>query len=593
MQDFYIKKLTLTGSHVDPASIDFIDGLNIICGPSNTGKSFIAECFDYMFGCKAKDFRIGKETGYDCVNLHITTYNGDITLERKFEINHIEVSSNNPDFESGLYSIGKAKLNINSFWLQLMGIENQPSIIKSENFDRQSLTLRSFLNTFFIEEDNVFQEESIMFQKSVFSRTAILSILLYFISGNSFDHEDPKETKEIKEVRKKAVISYINSNLSYLAIRKAELADFTAPNVEEIQEKIEVILHQINETEGEISKAVLRSKELSNEILKLNEQLAECNMLHNRYHILRSQYQSDIKRLSFLVEGELHINDIPEISNCPFCNGSLSNEEEKSCADAAHAELIKIISQLSDLDDAESDITFEEEELQEKSTVLELERLNTTFIINSELRPRIANLQNTLNDYRRSIEINKEASVISSFEENITEDLRKYEKDEGLSIKYKPKEHFSKEIMTMIDTILSDILKTCNFDNFSNAYFSLDSFDVVVNGKSKKKYGKGYRAFLNTTVALSFMKYLSEHGTYAPTLLIVDSPILSLKEKDVDTSDSMKSSLFKYMVDNQEYGQTIIIENEIPDINYGTAKITRFTHDEKSGRYGLLFGNTN
>lgn len=109
-----------------------------------------------------------------------------------------------------------------------------------------------------------------------------------------------------------------------------------------------------------------------------------------RFQVLRSQYQSDIKRLTFIVEGDLHKSDIPEIVNCPFCNGSLSKTEEKSCAEAAYAELQKILPQLSDLDDAESDIAFEKDELKEKSTMLIKERTEIESVINSELRPRIA-----------------------------------------------------------------------------------------------------------------------------------------------------------------------------------------------------------
>lgn len=591
MRNFYIKKLSLTGANVEVSSIDFVDGLNIICGPSDTGKSYIAECFDYMFGGKSKDFPISKDTGYDRVHMQLATYNGNITLERKFEDSHIKVTSLNPNFESGIYSTGKAKKTINSFWLQLIGIEEPITVIKKENFERQALTLRSFLHTFCIKEDNVFQKESIMFQKSVFSRTAIMSTLLYFITGDSYNNCTPQEAKAVTEARKVAVKNYIDSNLSYLATRKAQLTDFAAPSVEEVQCKINDILSEISDIEGEISSAVARSKELSNNILEINDQLAECNMLYNRYQVLRSQYQSDIKRLTFIVEGEIHKGDIPEVIRCPFCDGALQKHEEKSCIEAAQVELEKILPQLNDLGDAESDILFEQNELQEKVTQLAQERSDIESFINSELRPHISTLKKILSDYRHSIEVHREFAVIEDFTENITRDLYKIdENDEELEIKFKPKDHFSTEIRKRLDSILSAILKDCHFDNFSNAYFSLDSFDVVVNGKSKSSFGKGYRAFLNTVVALTFSEYLTEECEFSPTLLLIDSPILSLKEKDVDTSDSMKTSLFKYMVDNQGYFQTIIIENEIPNIDYSNVHVIKFSHDENEGRYGLLYG---
>ena len=55
----------------------------------------------------------------------------------------------------------------------------------------------------------------------------------------------------------------------------------------------------------------------------------------------------------------------------------------------------------------------------------------------------------------------------------------------------------------------------------------------------------------------------------------------------------MKSSLFRYLLNNQQYGQIIIIENDIPDVNYESANVIRFTMNENEGRYGFLMGVRN
>lgn len=47
---FYIEKLTVTGSGKTDSTIDLSNGVNIIYGPSNTGKTYIVKCIDYMFG---------------------------------------------------------------------------------------------------------------------------------------------------------------------------------------------------------------------------------------------------------------------------------------------------------------------------------------------------------------------------------------------------------------------------------------------------------------------------------------------------------------------------------------------------------------
>ena len=51
---YYIKEIKLL-SDVDTTSVLSLEnGLNIVYGPSNTGKSLILDCIDFMFGGEAK-----------------------------------------------------------------------------------------------------------------------------------------------------------------------------------------------------------------------------------------------------------------------------------------------------------------------------------------------------------------------------------------------------------------------------------------------------------------------------------------------------------------------------------------------------------
>ena len=66
MKRFYIKQITASGEGVKFSAIDFDKGLNIIHGPSNTGKSYVIGCINFMFG--SDDIPFTKSaTGYDTV----------------------------------------------------------------------------------------------------------------------------------------------------------------------------------------------------------------------------------------------------------------------------------------------------------------------------------------------------------------------------------------------------------------------------------------------------------------------------------------------------------------------------------------------
>lgn len=74
------------------------------------------------------------------------------------------------------------------------------------------------------------------------------------------------------------------------------------------------------------------------------------------------------------------------------------------------------------------------------------------------------------------------------------------------------------------------MVHTCGYPNAPAARISKESVDAVVGNKKKRNQGKGYCSFLNSVLLFNLMKFMEERAKYAPRLLILDSPILSLKE---------------------------------------------------------------
>ena len=593
MADFYIKRIIVSGGKNESSVIDFDNGLNIVCGPSNTGKSYIVECLDYLFG--SKTINLNQKSGHDTVKAIVQVEgSGTVTFERKLDTKTVKVSSTLKNIDSGDYKVDGAKNNISDVWLSLMGIDGTPSIIKNGRFDKQRLTFRSFLHALLIDEGHVFQTESIMVSRHDTQKTASLSALFYLLTGLNYEETDPKEEKKIKEAKKKAVVEYINTRLSRMAERVGELDKIPVSETQSLEGKVNAILDEIGATEQQITNAIGRSQLLTKEIYGLNEQLAECNVLYNRYQALRSQYNADIKRLTFIVEGEVHGGDLAANVKCPFCDGDIDEQHEHSYAEASHAEAERIALQLKDLTEAEKDIVSEREALTAQINALSGERLSVEALINSELKPKIAVLKQSLLEYRRAIEIRNEVAVIHQMETAMKSELFDVQtEEESTQIQFDVKSHFDSDMVAILDEILTRLLQACEYDGFSSVYFNQRDFDMVVNGDRKASFGKGYRAFLNTILAVAFMEYLDTHSKYPPGLLIVDSPILSLKEKVSDeASDSMKAALFQYLIDHQQHGQIIIIENDIPKLDYESVNVVQFTKDIHNGRYGFLNGVT-
>ena len=90
--------------------------------------------------------------------------------------------------------------------------------------------------------------------------------------------------------------------------------------------------------------------------MDLQEQAAECNLLQERYATLRGQYVSNIKRLSFIVNGEVKMKNIAHNTICPFCDGTIPAKSKKSYIKSAQAELHRITRQMNSLVKTEKEL---------------------------------------------------------------------------------------------------------------------------------------------------------------------------------------------------------------------------------------------
>ncbi|MDK2942242.1 MAG: hypothetical protein PWP56_1755 [Acetobacterium sp.] len=592
---FYIKKISLLTGNNEISVLELDSGLNIIYGESNTGKSLIVDCIDYMFG--AKDHRFDSKLQIKQITLVLDVDGQNLTMRREIDSNDFAVSSSVNYINSGTYKIGNTKNCINTVWLRLMGIEDKVKIVQTTTGQPQRLTLRTFYHILLVDEQRVQSISSILssgigFNKKV--ETPVMSSLVFFATGKNFLPEKAEKNKRTKNERKDAVKKFVDRSMSKLAEQKVkELQNFSKETPAQLEKMITSVIDEIGAAEGALDAATDKSRDIADKIISIDEQSAECRVLRNRNISLMTQYESDIKRLTFIVDGDIHSDSIVKLDHCPFCNGELPKEKTESCIDAAVTEVEKIEVQIRDLQSVQESITEEIEELESTRLSLIDERRQVDSMIRGELRPQILQLRSHLADYTMALNQYKAKEMIDVFSNVLVGELKITEKEESSTLNINMPGKFNEVFHDKLDRILKDLLEVCNYQRFAGVRFDTDDCDIVVNGHLKKSQGKGFRAYLNTILAIAIQICLDEYNLYRPQILVVDSPILSLKEKEdhigeEHTSDTMKSGLFSYLLDNQNTRQTIIIENEIPNLDYTSAHLIKFTKDENIGRYGLI-----
>ena len=607
MAGFYIKKVIAKSDTKPTSFVEFTEGLSIIQGRSDTGKSCIVKCIEFVFGGDMKHLKtpFKESSGFNEAVVVLSTDEGDITISRKVGKNSVEVSAPDIDWiEGGIYALKKPpktaknpKPVLNEIMMQLLGFDEEPEVTKNARFDKERMTWASLLRLVYIKEGRIDSEEAIFEPTDNYEKTPFLSSLLYLLYGHDFGNADAQTKKEIKKARREAIKEYLSGKIQIASDRREQLKKqmqlFVGVNVEQA---ITDMVSSLNATEQSISAALDKSKSLLGEIMKGEKRLAQCNVLLSRYEYLRSQYKADIQRLSFIVEGEQETKKLPTVSTCPFCEGKIVHRKKATYVDASKAELTRIIAQLEGLDTAEKNVQLEKEEIEALLEKLRQERDDIDRLIKDELKPKSAELEASINALKAYVRLSEEMRVVAAYAQDWETDIDNYDATEETEtpLVYHPKDYFDSEFQTGMTENAESILTECRYHNFTAARFDIPTFDIEVNGESKSSsHGKGYRSYLNTVVALMFRKFFMEHAVYNPGLLIIDTPLHGLDEEvSEDAPESMRAGLFTYFMNHQE-GQLIIIENldHIPNLDYVSsgANVITFTKRRGDGsRYGFL-----
>ncbi len=609
MSRFYITQIAASGDSAKYSTIDFKDGVNLIVGPSNTGKSYVITCIDFMMAGKEPPFS-ATDTGYNKVSMTMESDDGHvITMTRKIEegesgdkaSNIVDVYTDIPDVRNGEYKVSDGSYQ--NLLLRLMGIKEPVKIITTQAPETGNLTFRTMWHLFFIDEEHIFCKGTVFDNPKHSKITASLTALQFLANGDNLERFMPSvspEELERRATQKVGVINYLNQKIVDLTKKKEELESSLGADTEiDIDRKIEEVVEEIEVIEAEILSANEKSRKLLEQIYAISAKLQEARYLQDRYKELRTQYMADTKRLQFIVDGNIKGSEIKHKVNCPFCGHGMEQDDidKTDYVESARAELARIRLQLEDLNTTEAETKREIASLEKQLQALNLQNNEITAIINHRLRPKANELKATVVEYKRILNLRQQLKSIAFMSTELGVDaFAKENEEDETAVKFDAKKQFDKDVWKAISDNFGELVKECQYPGQPNSYIAIKTADAVVGGKQKKNQGKGYRAYLNTIMLFNLMKYLEEQGKYALHLLVLDSPILSLKEKKHNIAEKekatagMKTALFRHMIQNCGSNQIIIAENELPtDVDYSTVNMLTFSQDDNTGeRYGFL-----
>src|SRR5688572_3990770 len=159
---FILTRLTVTGPNVPAADVQFRRGLNVVAGPSDTGKTFIAQCIDFAMGAGDPPKEIPEAARYDRIALELEA-NADskrFILERGLRGGDVRLQD-----AAGTHRVLRAKHdpnavdNVSSFLLQLSGLHNK-RVRTNERGETRAVSFRDLARLVLVDEEVVFTAES-------------------------------------------------------------------------------------------------------------------------------------------------------------------------------------------------------------------------------------------------------------------------------------------------------------------------------------------------------------------------------------------------------------------------------------------------
>lgn len=597
-----LKQLIVTGENVTPSSIEFGDKLTIIAGPSDTGKSCIFRCIDYALGASNKEENIPLDPidGYNTIKLVLETHKGIINLTRISGKPTTVVETDIEGIESGEYVLKPQKKNsktINELLLKIIDAPTDLTLPSNEEGKPSAFTWRTIKQAFIFDEERADKAKSILLP--VQNQPLFIASLIFFMTNNTLaEYKDDKEGQTIKKAKRNAIIGYIKDHKQDLIKKKKEfeekITSMTENNVA-IEDKITELNNQLRDTNFAIDEIAIRIKTLTSDSIEIQTRLSKNKALLSKYDELESQYNTDISRLSFIVENEELIKSSKRKIKCPFCESEIIPHDHSSYIEASQAELVKVINNNNELqetrvelidliEDDEALLIDYQEQIDECKT-----QLNTTLL---PQRTKIIEIINGYTEYIQTLGI---LSFMELNDGELDKDIKKYEDEESNGITpFKAKELLYQILKDSITLYATEILTTVGYSNINSIEFNEKSMDLVINNKRKINRGKGYKAFTNSILLLAFEKYIHENSARNTHFFIFDSPLKGLDlGESVDDTQNIRKGYFQYLINLETNDQIVIFENtkhhELPDLEVDDkTKIYKFTQKENEGRYGFL-----
>ncbi|AFU99373.1 hypothetical protein [Simiduia agarivorans] len=589
------------------AEMTFSNGVNVICGASDTGKSFLAESIDFMLGGSVlRD--IPERTPFGEVQFDL-----DVTSGEKWRFYR---ASSGGNFKAENLRDEEAKIevlrkdhshcktdNMSGFLLDKIGLLGKRILRSKKNGTTQSLSFRNLARLALVQEGEIQQTGSPFWGGQYTLKTAELATIKLLLTG--VDDSDVVATarggtdsaKQIELIDE--LLAEIRQEIADVGKEEVDLKE----QIGRLDETIERRRETLKSIQAKLDSLLAQRRKLMDVRTAIQDRLDEIANLLTRFDLLLEHYAVDIGRLTAIQESGAMFAHVESVF-CPLCGAPPEAQQHAAACDgnveaivqAATAEIEKITRLKDELQATVADLKSEavslEEELSNKND--EYEHVNAqiqeTIVPTvseerasfSELIEKRAEVHLGLDLYARAAKLEERRAALEQEEGE--------ERSSGAIVSGLPD-----SIAHDFSLRVSKLLKEWDFPGDCLVHFDKETTDFVIDGKPRGSRGKGLRAITHAAVTIALLEYCLENDLPHPGFVVLDSPLLAYFKPEGDEDrqlqgTNLKESFYSYLIDHHSAdSQIVIVENQHPpDSVLGGLRMTVFTGNPNEGREGFL-----
>lgn len=607
-----IRNISFLGTRVEPALLGFDQSLSVVCGASDTGKSFLVEAIDFLLG--GKELRgIPELEGYEKARISIESSGKGIwTFERSIEGGNYRIFEGNIGAATAAKESGTMKMkhaagredNISGWLLGAIDLLSK-YVRKNANGDCRSLSFRDIARLIVVNEQEIIRQDSPFLTGQYVSKTAEKSALKLMLTGTDDSAIVPEDARKQSESTDQAKAEILEQWISDLEDEITEHG-FGREELEEQFEKLELSISsgraQLQLAQSQLNEMTTQRREIVKGREAIKDRIDDITNMLERFKLLRAQYVTDLHRLMAIEEsGSLFVHH--ERMPCPLCGASAEaqhNIEEcdgdvESIVIAAVAEMEKIKRLASDLDSTITALHDESTRLSEDLVRIESQFDGVDSKIRSAIAPELSDVQSSYTEFvdTRSKVVTR-LSIFTRLDKLLAQREKLFgdvEEAEGGGLKVT--KNLSTQVLHDFSKTLERILEAWDFPDTGSVYFDETTMDFVINGKLRGNRGKGLRAITHAAATLGLLEFCRERSLPHPGFVVLDSPLLAYYkpegEDDSLQGSALKQKFYKYLIEEHSDSQVIIVENEHPPETFeGQFGLTVFTKNPQHGRFGLF-----